>query len=110
MRRKRTIKYDEITLDDIGTFRTREAEKEFLSNEIDAMQIFPTLYMFVQDVNTVRDRINDVMIQIGETDRAYVTDYYGFDLACDEEQQAAVYQLMNEQISKQTMMDKFGMT
>ena len=30
--------------------------------------------------------------------------------ACDEEQQAAIYKLMNEQISKQTMMDKFGMT
>ena len=74
------------------------------------MQNFPSLYIFVQDVNAVRDTINDVLIQSGETDRAYVTDYYGFDLACDEEQQAAIYKLMNEQISKQTMMDKFGMT
>ena len=107
---KKDFKYDEITLDGIGTFRAREAEKGFLSNEIDTMQIFPSLYIFVQDVNTVRDRINEILVQLGETDDAYVTDYYGFDLACDEEQQAAVYQLMNEQISKQTMMDKFGMT
>ena len=107
---KKDFKYDEITLDDIGTFRTRKAEEGFLSNEIDAMQIFPSLYIFVSDVNAIRDRINDVLAQSGETDRAFVTDYYGFDLACDEEQQAAIYKLMNEQISKQTMMDKLGMT
>lgn len=107
---KKDFKYDEITLDDIGTFRTRKAEKGFLPNEIDTMQIFPSLYIFVSDVNVVRDRINEMLVQIGEKDSAYIRDYYGFDLACDEEQQAAVYKLMNEQISKQTMMDKFGMT
>ena len=80
---KTDFKYDEITLDGIGTFRTKEAEAGFVANETDTMQIMPSLFIFLPDVSGAVDAINDVLIKMGEDERAYIQDYYGFDLSCD---------------------------
>ena len=88
---KTNFKYDEITLDGIGTFRVKNAQKGFVANETDTMQIMPSLFMFVPDVTNALNSVNEMLAQMGEEERAYVHDYYGFDLACSEEEQTEIY-------------------
>ena len=69
MRQKTNFKYDEITLDGIGTFRVKKAEKGFVANETDTMQIMPSLFMFVPDVTDAVNSLNEMLAQMGEVER-----------------------------------------
>ena len=107
---KTDFKYDEITLDGIGTFRTKAAEKGFVSNETDTMQIMPSLFIFVPDVTEVVDGINGMLERMGEEERAYINNYYGFDLSCDEKKQTEIYNSIMEDIALEPVMEATGMS
>ena len=107
---KTDFKYDEVNLDGIGTFRTKKAEKGFVSNETDAMQIMPSLFIFVPDVTDAVDSINDMLALMGEEERAYIHDYYGFDLACDEKKQTEIYNSILDKVTEESIMEATGMT
>ncbi len=107
---KTNFKYDEITLDGIGTFRTKAAEKGFVSNETDTMQIMPSLFIFVPDVTEVVDGINGMLERMGEEERAYINNYYGFDLSCDEKKQTEIYNSIMEDIALEPVMEATGMS
>ncbi len=107
---KTDFKYDEITLDGIGTFRTKEAEAGFVANETDTMQIMPSLFIFLPDVSGAVDAINDVLIKMGEDERAYIQDYYGFDLSCDENEQSEIYEAILDRVGKEDIMAATGLS
>ena len=107
---KTDFKYDEITLDGIGTFRTKEAEAGFVANETDTMQIMPSLFIFVPDVSGAVDAINDLLIKMGQDERAYIQDYYGFDLSCGEDEQSEIYEAILDQVSKEDIMAVTGLS
>lgn len=107
---KTDFKYNEITLDGIGTFRIKKAEKGFVPNETDAMQIMPSLFIFVPDVTNVVDSINVMLESMGEEERAYINDYYGFDLSCDEKKQTEIYNSIMEDITLEPVMEATGMS
>ena len=107
---KTDFKYDEITLDGIGTFRTKEAEAGFVANETDTMQIMPSLFIFLPDVSGAVDAINDVLIKMGEDERAYSQDYSGFDLSCDENEQSEIYEAILDRVGKEDIMAATGLS
>lgn len=107
---KTNFKYDEITLDGIGTFRVKKAEKGFVANETDTMQIMPSLFMFVPDVTDAVNSLNEMLAQMGEVERAYVHDYYGFDLACSEEEQTEIYNGIVDKVTLEPIMEATGLS
>lgn len=107
---KTNFKYDEITLDGIGTFRVKNAQKGFVANETDTMQIMPSLFMFVPDVTNALNSVNEMLAQMGEEERAYVHDYYGFDLACSEEEQTEIYNGIMDKITLEPIMEATGLS
>ena len=107
---KTNFKYDEITLDGIGTFRVKNAQKGFVANETDTMQIMPSLFMFVPDVTDALNSVNEMLAQMGEEERAYVHDYYGFDLACSEEEQTEIYNGIMDKITLEPIMEATGLS
>lgn len=106
---KSNFKFDEITLDGIGTFRTKKAEG-FVANETDTMQIMPSLFMFVPDVTDALNSINDILAKMGMEERAYIHDYYGFDLACSEEEQTEIYNAIMDRATKEYIMEATGLS
>ena len=106
---KSNFKYDEITLDGIGTFRTKKAES-FVANETDTMQIMPSLFMFVPDVTDALNSINDILAAMGMEERAFICDYYGFDLACSEEEQTEIYNAIMDRVTKEYVMEATGLS
>ena len=97
-------------MDGIGTFRTKEAEAGFVANETDTMQIMPSLFIFVPDVSGAVDAINDLLIKMGQDERAYIQDYYGFDLSCGEDEQSEIYEAILDQVSKEDIMAVTGLS
>ncbi len=77
------------------TRRIKKYVKDFVNNDIDSMQIFPTFYLITPDFEGDMERWNQVEYRIsemGDTVRYPVTWiwYYGFDLEAGEEEQKTI--------------------
>lgn len=91
--------YDTITLDEYGTFRIKTKVKDFESNGVDAMQIIPSVFIFVKDEAVVKE-LYDLQLDIYGENSSYMHDYYGFDLSCGEEKQTEIYSEIENSIIK----------
>lgn len=110
---KTNFKYDEVTLDGIGTFRVKKAEKGFVSNKTDSMQIMPSMFLFVPDVTDILNALNEIVVRTGDKGArgmAYIHDYYGFDLACDEQEQTEIYNRIMERVTAEPIMEATGLS
>lgn len=81
--------YDTITLDEYGTFTIKAKAENFVDNGMDAMQIIPSVFLFVKDEAVIKEMFE---LQLGIYGNAHsnMHDYYGFDLNCDEDKQSAI--------------------
>lgn len=81
--------YDTITLDEYGTFAIKAKAENFVANGADAMQIVPSVFLFVKDEAVIKELFE---LQLGIYGNAHsdMHDYYGFDLNCDEDKQSAI--------------------
>lgn len=86
---KGSFDYDTMTIEGLGEYKVRKAEKGFINNGVDAVQIFASIFFIVPDMEAV-NKIYDVQASIYDTHQSYIHSYYGFDLGCDDETQQAI--------------------
>ncbi len=89
--------YDTISIEDCGTLKIKEVVPGFLDNGNDAMQVLPSIYLFVPDLNVMED-IFDIQAEKYGDNRSYKHYYYCFDLDCADEEQIAVYEGIKEKV------------
>lgn len=97
---KRDWEYDTVELDGIGSWKIKEVISEFIPNGIDAMQIIPSVYLFVPDLKKVEDSMIYITMSDGTGYRVTGIDYYGFDLNCSDEKQTAILKTICEEGQK----------
>lgn len=81
--------FDTVTLDGFGTFKITERAEDFVSNGVDAMQMVPSVFLFVKDEEVVR-QIYDLRLEAYGENHSDMHDYYGFDLSCDKDKQIEI--------------------
>ena len=81
--------FDTVTLDGFGTFKITERAEDFVSNGVDAMQMVPSVFLFVKDEAVVR-QIYDLRLEAYGENHSDMHDYYGFDLSCDKDKQIEI--------------------
>ena len=81
--------FDTVTLDGFGTFKITERAEDFVSNGVDAMQMVPSVFLFVKDEAVVRE-IYDLRLEAYGENHSDMHDYYGFDLSCDKDKQIEI--------------------
>ena len=101
---KSEYRYDTITIEGCDTMRVKRIVSEFVDNGVDAMQVIPSLFIFVPDLQTMED-IFDKQAEIYNDNRSYKHDYYGFDLDCSDEIQIAVAQSISDSIRQLQIND-----
>ncbi|MCI5751400.1 MAG: ABC transporter permease [Oscillospiraceae bacterium] len=91
--------YDAITLDEYGTFTVKSHAEDFVDNGVDAMQIVPSVFIFVKDEAVVNE-MYELQLGIYGSAHSCMHDYYGFDLSCDEEKQSDIGTALFNEIAK----------
>lgn len=81
--------YDTITLDEYGTFSVKARADDFVGKGTAAIQVVPSVFLFVKD-ETVIEELYELQLGIYGAAHSNMHDYYGFDLSCDEDKQAAI--------------------
>ena len=85
---------DTIRLGDGPEYTVKKQVSQFVKNGIDSMQIFPTVYLFVNDPEALIKPVENVTIGESESSPLIYQWYYGFDLSCDQEAQEALYEVL----------------
>lgn len=86
---KSSYKYDEIAFDDGTKWKVKKKLSEFVDNGVDSMQIMPSVFIFVKDMDTVSQVCSKWKELQGES-LVKMHDYYGFDLQGSDEEKIAV--------------------
>ena len=78
---------------------------DFADNGVDSMQIFPTMYLFVSDIDTIFQPLKPYAEKNGGEGLLSLHWYYGFDLSCNDETQINIQDQISEKIDlmKQNM-------
>lgn len=104
---KSVYAYDTIALEDAKTLRVKEVVPDFVDNGTDAMQVVPSLFLFVPDIEEMRTTLAGLGEKYGGN-RTVSHDYYGFDLAGNDEVQRSVSGRIKEEIRQlQTNAESF---
>lgn len=89
---------DTIQLGDGPVYTVKKQVSQFVKNSIDSMQIFPTVYLFVNDPVALIKPVENVTIGESESSPLTYQWYYGFDLPCDEKTQEALYEVLQDRL------------
>ena len=85
---------DTIRLGDGPVYTVKKQVSQFVKNGIDSMQIFPTVYLFVNDPEALIKPVENVIMEDSGSSPLIYQWYYGFDLSCDQEAQEALYEVL----------------
>ena len=85
---------DTIRLGDGPVYTVKKQVSQFVKNGIDSMQIFPTVYLFVNDPEALIKPVEHVIMEDSGSSPLIYQWYYGFDLSCDQEAQEALYEVL----------------
>ena len=80
-----------LTIGDMAPLAVQQASEGFIGNSIDAMQIFPSMFLFVSDFDSMAQTLTSLPGANGEN-LAELEWFYGFDLSCDSQEQIEIYQ------------------
>lgn len=80
-----------VTIGDMAPLTVQQAAEGFIGNSIDAMQIFPSMFLFVSDFDSMAEMLTSLPGANG-ADLAELEWFYGFDLSCDSQEQIEIYQ------------------
>lgn len=80
-----------LTIGDMAPLAVQQATEGFIGNNIDAMQIFPSMFLFVSDFDSMAQTLTSLPGANGEN-LAELQWVYGFDLSCDSQEQIEIYQ------------------
>ena len=75
--------YDTLEVEQMSVFNARKAPEAFVSNGESQSLIFPSLFIFVKDIETL-EQFYETQLEIYQEEASSLCDYYGFDLDCDE--------------------------
>lgn len=75
--------YDTLEVEQMPVFNVRKAPEAFVSNGESQSLIFPSLFIFVKDIETL-EQFYETQLEIYQEEASSLCDYYGFDLDCDE--------------------------
>ena len=84
--------HDTLTLGDGLTLSVAKQVDSFADNGVDAMQIIPSMYLFVPNF---QETVEGVQAQLGEQSASSLHWYYGFDLNCDDDTQIQIGQQLS---------------
>lgn len=84
--------HDTLTLGDGLTLSVAKQVDSFADNGVDAMQIIPSMYLFVPNF---QETVEGVQAQLSEQSASSLHWYYGFDLNCDDDTQIQIGQQLS---------------
>ena len=93
--------YDTIAFDGYKTFSVKSRAKEFTGSGAARVTVRPTMYIFVKDDAVIAKLCEQQLGGTGEY-RSCMHNFYGFDLSCDTEKQAAISTEILETIMART--------
>lgn len=99
---------DTIRIGDGPVYTVKKQVSGFVKNRFDSMQIFPTVYLFVNDPVAVIKPVENVTIGESESSPLIYQWYYGFDLPCDEETQEALYDALQDRLENTSDFFVYG--
>lgn len=97
---------DTIQIGDSEPLKIKKRVDEFVANTVDSMQIFPTMYLFVQDIEKIIAPIKDYPYEYSADGLVSLHWYYGFDLACDDDTQIKIQDQLTEKFGNQQQVDE----
>ncbi len=90
---KSDYKMERIQLEDIGPWKVKKQVADFVDNGTDAMQITSSIFLFVDDLQVIEEKLKE-----NENINYQEHDYYGFDLSCDDTIQSQIKNRIEEEI------------
>ncbi len=96
------VKYEESTIQ-IGENVALKVVKQadgFVDNSVDSMQIFPTMYLFVPDIETVIQPLKEYTWEGSDESIVSLHWYYGFDLPCEDAMQIDIQNQISQGIDE----------
>ncbi|WP_283610248.1 FtsX-like permease family protein [Faecalispora anaeroviscerum] len=89
-----------ITLQNQSTKKIKKIIPKFLENGTDSAQIFSSLFLIVPDFEQEREAFRSWAKTYSEYEISAETDYYGFDLSCDDSEEIAIRKEISQAIQK----------
>lgn len=96
--------YDMLQFGEMAPMYVEKQVDLFASQGINLVSSFSTMYLVVQDADTLQE-IYDYQKQVYGDDASEMETYYGFDLDCDEETQIAILDDMDSNIQALQLQD-----
>ncbi len=84
---------DTVTLNGGNTLRIQGRVEPFVRNELDALEMFPSLYLVVPDFVEQAQALQDT---VGDETALNLSWYYGWDLACSDAVQLQVWENLRD--------------
>lgn len=102
-----TYEEDTVQIGNSETLKIVGRADSFVDNNVDSMQIFPTMYLFVPNLEDVLEPLNSFFTGNDESNLVSLHWYYGFDLPCEEKVQIKIQDQITEKIDElKTGMDE----
>ena len=99
--------FDTISLGDRIPLKVKKTVSNFADNGVDAMQIIPSVYLFVSDFDSVIEPLLTISDPSGKS-LVGMHWYYGFDLSCDDETQIAIQENLLEKLRQSKVLESGG--
>lgn len=94
---KKRFDDESIVIGGAEPLRLKRVVKEFIDNGEDAMQVLPSIFLFVPDFENLVGELSNLADYAGE--RVLSLQWiYGFDLDCTEEKQIAIYETFGQNV------------
>lgn len=87
-----------ITIGNGTSFTVKKQVDAFVDNGLHSMQIFPTIYLFVPDMNEAVASLQKETIESSVPEQVELHWYYAFDLNCTEETQMQIQEQISDEL------------
>lgn len=91
--------YDTITIEGFGTVKIKERVTDFVRNGIDTMQVMPSMFLFVSDIEQVQ-KLLEIQAEIYGDNGSLGHTYYGIDLACEDDEMIQIQQEISNRLTE----------
>lgn len=94
--------YASVELGEGITLSVTKQVDSFADNGVDAMQIIPSMYLFVPNF---QETVEQLQAQLGDQGASSLHWYYGFDLSCDDDTQIQIGQQLSDALREMEAAD-----
>lgn len=94
--------FDTVSIKDCGSFKVVGNANDFIFRGESAAFMIPETYLFVSDIDVLRDIYEKQLVIYGPEYASNLHRYYGFDLDCDEETQISIFEEIHFSIAQYT--------